>query len=477
MIFLRLYDDQLAQASYLIGCSATGTALVVDPNRDAAQYQAAAASQGLRITAITETHIHADFVSGTRELAARTGATMYLSAAGPPEWRYRFENDPGVVRLGDGDRFGVGNLQFQAVHTPGHTPEHLSFLVTDGAAADTPMGILTGDFVFVNDVGRPDLLEKAAHIAGTAEAGAARLFQSLSWFKSLPDHLQVWPGHGAGSACGKGMSAVPQSTVGYERRYNWALEEMDQATFIARVLEGQPEPPRYFGVMKRVNRDGPALLASVPAPGRRDDGELDALLSAGNVVVDTRAAAVFAEGHAAGTLNLPFNKSFATWAGALLPYDREVFLIADPATSEAAVRTLRLIGLDRIGGILSPGALEPLRGRDGRWRKLPQLTPQEVARRRKELIVLDVRGRSEWEADRIAGAVHIPLAELPERLQEIPSGNVAVHCQGGGRSSIAASLLESSGRSEVANLSGGLSAWTLAGLPTENLPLRGGSTP
>jgi hydroxyacylglutathione hydrolase len=476
MDFFRLYDEQLAQASYLIGCSATGAALVVDPNRDAGQYQATATAHGLRIAAVTETHIHADFVSGARELAARTGATMYLSTAGPPEWHYRFEREPGVVGLANGDRFRVGNLEIQAIHTPGHTPEHLSFLLTDTAVADTPMGIFTGDFVFVNDVGRPDLLEKAAHIAGTASLGAAQLFRSLQWFKTLPDHLQIWPGHGAGSACGKGMSAVPQSTVGYERRYNWALEAMDEASFIARVLEGQPEPPRYFGVMKRVNREGPVLLGSLPAPRLVSAGELEGLLSTGATIADTRPAEVFAEGHAGGTLNLPFNRSFATWAGALLPYDRDVYLIADPAVRDEVVHALRLIGLDRIVGVIPPEALEPLRGKDGRWRTIPQLTPAEVARRRNTLVVLDVRGRSEWEHGRIPGAVHIPLAELPERLQEIPAGSIAVHCQGGGRSAIAASLLESAGRLEVANLTGGMSAWSLAGLPTENHSLRGGST-
>jgi hydroxyacylglutathione hydrolase len=213
MLFVRLFDEPLAQASYLIGCSSSGEAVVVDPNRDASQYIATAEAQGLRITAVTETHIHADFVSGTRELAARTGATMYLSAAGPPEWQYGFGRERGVVLLADRDTFRVGYVELRAVHTPGHTPEHLSFLVTDTAAAHEPMGIVTGDFVFVNDVGRPDLLEKAAHRVGTADGGARQLFRSLQWFKTLPDHLQVWPGHGAGSACGKGMSSVPQSTV------------------------------------------------------------------------------------------------------------------------------------------------------------------------------------------------------------------------------------------------------------------------
>jgi len=284
MIFVRLYDEPLAQASYLIGCSASGSAVVIDPNRDVSQYIAAAEARGLTITAVTETHIHADFVSGARELAARTGAVIYLSAAGPPAWQYEYGKERGVVLLADRDTFRAGLVELRAIHTPGHTPEHLSFLVTDTAVAHEPMGVVTGDFVFVNDVGRPDLLEKAAHQAGSAEVGAKQLFRSLAWFKLLPDHLQIWPGHGAGSACGKGMSAVPQSTVGYERRFNWALEDMKEDEFIGRVLTGQPEPPKYFAEMKRVNREGPALLGARSMPEREDNRATSPRLAGSNAV-------------------------------------------------------------------------------------------------------------------------------------------------------------------------------------------------
>src|SRR5688572_8202968 len=209
MILKRFYDEKLAQASYLLGCSVTGQALVIDPNRDVEPYMKAAAAERVRITHVTETHIHADFVSGTRELATRTGATMLLSAEGGADWQYGFRADKDVQLLHDGDRFSVGNIKIEVRHTPGHTPEHIIFFVTDGAAADKPIGVVTGDFVFVGDVGRPDLLEKAARVKGTMADSARQLFASLQTFKQLPDYLQIWPGHGAGSACGNGLSSMP----------------------------------------------------------------------------------------------------------------------------------------------------------------------------------------------------------------------------------------------------------------------------
>ena len=481
MIFVRLFDEPLAQASYLIGCSASGEAVVVDPNRDASQYIATAEAQGLRITAVTETHIHADFVSGARELAARTGATLYLSAAGPPEWQYKFGRERGVVLLADRDSFRVGQVELRAVHTPGHTPEHLSFLVTDTAAAHEPMGVITGDFVFVNDVGRPDLLEKAAHHAGTADTGARQLFHSLEWFKTLPDHLQIWPGHGAGSACGKGMSAVPQSTVGYERRFNWAFEVTDEEEFVRRVLEGQPEPPRYFGRMKQVNRDGPPILGAIALPERVAEHRLPALLASGTTIVDTRPAADFGTSHIPGTLNIPYNKSFTTWAGSLLSYDRDFYLLVDAARAgmlERIVQSLLMIGLDRVSGYFGAEALALWRQEGREVGQVAQMSVTDLAHKRGGVVVLDVRGRNEWDAGHIPGAVHIPLAELADRLPELPEDQpIAVHCQGGGRSAIAASLLQAAGHREVSNLTGGFGEWSRTGLPTENTPLQARTKP
>jgi len=468
MLFLRLYDEPLAQASYLIGCSASGTAVVIDPNRLVDQYISAAERHGLRITAVTETHIHADFVSGTCELAARTGATRYLSGCGPPEWQYQTGAERNLVLLRDGDSFQVGNIALRAVHTPGHTPEHLSFLVTDTATATVPMGIATGDFVFVNDVGRPDLLEKAAHVAGTADAGARQLFQSLRWFQTLPDHLQIWPGHGAGSACGKGMSAVPQSTVGYERRFNWAFGVEDEASFVAQVLAGQPEPPRYFGVMKRLNRDGPPLLGALALPERVAEHRMQGLLAGGAVIVDLRPAADFAAGHIPGTLNIPFNNSFTTWAGALLPYDRDLYLLLDdaaPGRLERIIQNLVLIGLDRARGYFATEVLKLWSAGARQLERVEQLSTEALANEQNGRLVLDVRGRAEWDAGHLPGATLMPLAELADRLDELdPDQPIVVHCQGGSRSAIAASLLLARGR-RAANLVGGFGAWTREGRP------------
>ena len=466
MLFRRFYDDALAQASYLVGCQATGEALVVDPNRDVDQYIAAAEAEGMRITAVTETHIHADFVSGTRELAERTGARMLLSGAGPAEWQYGFRNDPRVTLLEGGERLPLGRVIIEPLHTPGHTPEHLSFFVTDGAASSDPLGLLTGDFVFVGDVGRPDLLEKAARVAGTSEASARELFQSLQRFRRLPEHLQVWPGHGAGSACGKGIGAVPQSTVGYEKRTNWALGIDDESEFVRQVLLGQPEPPRYFGVMKRMNRDGPAIMGGFPVPERIAETRLPALLRSGAVVVDLRSAGAFATGHIPGTINLPLNRNFATYAGSLLPYDQDLYLLTGggPGVVAAAVRQLSFIGLERIAGYLGPEALEVWATDQGPLDRVPQVTPADLAAA-PEAFLLDVRGESEWAGGHLANAALIPLAELADRMGEVPSDRpVVVQCQSGSRSSIAASLLRARGR-QASNLTGGFSAWSAAGLP------------
>ena len=298
-----------------MGCAATGEALVVDPNRDIEQYLRAAKAEGMPIAHVTETHIHADFVSGARELAALTDATLYLSDEGDADWKYAYAKRDGAVLLKDGDTFMVGNIRVEAMHTPGHTPEHLSFIITDTAATDKPMGMFTGDFVFVADVGRPDLLEKAANLVGTMQSGARTLYRSLQRFKALPDYLQIWPGHGAGSACGKSLGAVPQSTVGYERIANWGLEDMTEEQFVARVLAGQPDPPRYFAEMKRTNKAGPRALRDVRPPARQRAELIVRLVDEGVRVIDVRSANAFAAGHIPGTINIPVGKSFSTWAG------------------------------------------------------------------------------------------------------------------------------------------------------------------
>ena len=474
MFFQRFYDSGLAQASYLIGCQRTGEAVVVDPNRDVQQYLDAAARENLRVTHVTETHIHADFVSGARELAQRAGALLLLSDEGDAAWKYGFARDAGARLLKDGDSFMVGNIRFDVMHTPGHTPEHLSFIVTDTPAAAGPWGILTGDFVFVGDVGRPDLLERAAGHAGTMEAGARTLFRSLGRFRALPDHLQVWPGHGAGSACGKALGAIPSTTVGYEKIGNWGVASTDEDEFVRAVLAGQPEPPRYFAQMKRINKEGPRVLGGLPRPTRLPALALQGLLRKGEVVVDARPAAEYAAGHVPGTLNIPLNGSFTTWAGWLLPYDRDVYLVVDdadrPDRVEATVRDLTMIGLDRVAGVFGADAIAAWRSSGRASGTIAHVTPAEAEAllARGEAAVVDVRSRVEWDAGHLPGVPNIPAGYLAERIGELPDDRpLIVHCQTGARSAIAASLLESLGRTNVVNLTGGFAAWQQAGLPVE----------
>lgn len=445
MIVRRFYEPQLAQYSYLIGCGATRSAIVIDPVRDAEQYVAAAEQANVRITHVTETHIHADFLSGTRELVARTGAKMLLSGEGVPEWRYAFAATDDAQLLRNGDMIDVGRVRVTAQHTPGHTPEHLSFLIKDLATSEEPVAIATGDFVFVGDVGRPDLLERAANETGTMDASARQLFASLGRIRKLPDYLQIWPGHGAGSACGKSLGDMPSSTVGYERLANWALSERDVDTFVERVLEGQPEPPAYFGLMKRLNRDGPPVLGNRGNPPEPPAETLAALGHAGALVVDIRSPERFARAHIPGTLNIPWGSSFTTIAGSLLPYDHDLYLLADErGNALEAARALSLIGLDRVAGVFDEKALIVWVEGGQALGRIRQFTPAEVIERvaANSVMLVDVRSQSEWEQGHHPSARHIPLGDLPRALASLPRDRpVAVHCQAGTRSAVAASLL------------------------------------
>jgi hydroxyacylglutathione hydrolase len=459
MILQRLFDTKLAQASYIVACDHTRQALIVDPNRDIPHYIDALKAQNLQLVAITETHIHADFVSGSRELANVTGAQLYLSGAGGEDWTYRFAQDAGATILQDGATFEVGEVRVQALHTPGHTPEHMSFLVTDTAVGNEPIGALTGDFIFVGDVGRPDLLERAAGMSGTMETGARQLFNSLKKFKTRPDYLQLWPGHGAGSACGKALGAMPQSTLGYEKLFNWALVEGDEESFVKEVLAGQPEPPAYFATMKRINRDGPSPAPTSVPP------ELTAkqLSEASTPIVDLRDTHTYAAGHLRNSINIPHNKSFLKWAGSLLAYDSDLYFIGSASEEDrgALARELSLIGIERIAGVFSADELvqEPLVSL--------RETTVEIANANHSATILDVRGRGEFEEGHLPNAINIPVGELPQRLGEVPSGELVVHCQGGTRSAIAASILQESGRDDIANMLGGFGEWQRKGFPVE----------
>lgn len=471
MFFRQLYDQALAQASYLIGCQATGEAIVIDPLRDPTPYLAVARAEGLRITHVTETHIHADFVSGGRELQAATGAELLLSAEGGADWQYAFAEQDGATLIRDGDRIMVGNIRLDVLHTPGHTPEHLSFVVTDTPRGAGAMGILTGDFVFVGDVGRPDLLEKAAKVANTMEAAAHTLFSSLQRFRTLPDHLQVWPGHGAGSACGKALGAVPSSTVGYEKLANWGVGTTNEDDFVRMVLEGQPEPPRYFAEMKRINRDGPPVRGPLPpVPLVETSALLEQVGQPSVWHIDLRSAGAFAESHIPGSLSVAYGKSFSTWVGSLVPYNVDIVLLA-PADGEAMVERARHdlfhIGMDRvIGWARADEAIAALVRAGGVPGHIAQITSADLRAQREALPVVDVRGRSEWAAGHIPRAIHIPLGELPERLAELPSGPLVVQCQSGARSAVASSLLHRVGRRDAINLIGGYVGWQANHLPS-----------
>ena len=474
MLLERLYDPTLAQATYLVGCERTGEALVVDPNRDLDRTVAAAAAAGVRITQVAETHIHADFASGARALAERVGAQLLLSDEGGDGWRYGFAADAGARLVRDGDRITVGDVRLDVMHTPGHTPEHLAFVVTDAAAASVPAGALTGDFIFVADVGRPDLLETAAGVAGTMDASARALFRSLQRFKALPDFLQLWPGHGAGSACGKALGALASSTLGYERLANWALLEPDESRFVAAVLAGQPEPPRYFARMKVLNRDAPPRTGLPGAPPALADDALAGALDGGALVIDTRPPAAFAAAHAPGAINVPLGRAFATWVGSIADGDAPLYLVVDdacPGCAREAARALALIGIDAVQGAFGAGALEAWRARTGRpLGTVAGISVDDAARAASTgaPLVLDVRGRAEWAAGHLAGAVNVPVGELWRRTHELPRDRpIVVHCQGGTRSAIAASLLQRAGFTHVQNMAAGFAGWSRAGLPSQ----------
>lgn len=458
MILKRFYDDKLAHASYLIGCPGSGEALVIDAGRDVEPYIEAAASEGLRIVAVTETHIHADFLSGSRQLAKRTGATLHLSAEGGSEWQYgAWAREAGARFLCNGDTLAVGNAELRVMHTPGHTPEHLSFLLVDRSAADIPLAVFTGDFVFVGDVGRPDLLERAAGWSGTMEPGARRLFASLQHFKQLPDYTQIWPAHGSGSACGKSLGGTPATTVGYERLTNWAFKVEREDDFVHEVLSGQPEPPRYFAEMKRLNQAGPDLLQHDPAPPR-----LSGPVATGVQVVDLRPRTAYEGGHRPATLSIPLGRGFTTWAGWLLDYNQPIALVAENAGQAAeATRALASIGLDAVQGWFSPAPADTTRTVE-----LPMLELQD---RHVGFTVVDVRSYKEWQQGHIRGAMHIPLGELAGRSGELPANRpVVTYCRSGARASMAASVLERAGVMGVHTLAGTFSDWKNAGLPVQS---------
>ena len=455
MLLERIYDEDLAQASYFIGCQASNEAVVVDPRRDVAEYLELAHRHGMKIVAVTETHIHADYLSGSRELAAATGAAVYVSGEGDDDWQYGFEGH----RLYDGGVISIGNVTITARHTPGHTPEHLIFEITDGAFSNDPGYVLSGDFVFAGELGRPDLLDEAADGVDTRYTGARQLFASLkNVFLAMADHVLVYPGHGAGSACGKSLGALPATTVGYERANAWwssYLENDDEGGFIEHLLEGQPDAHAYFGRMKRQNKNGPAILGELPdlkellAERAAEAVETDEL-----IVVDTRSHNEVHTGTALGALNIPQEKpaSFGAWV-----YDPErearplVLLAADQAEAHRLRAHLVRVGIDHFSGFIS--------SLDG----LPLVTPARVPAAdlaaAEADVLLDVRNATEYAAGHIPGAENLSAGKVLWHLDKLPKGNTVIsYCQSGKRNSVAASALRRKGY-RVLELEGSYHGW------------------
>ena len=466
MFLKQIADPSLAQYAYLVGCQRSGEAILIDPERDLDRYFAVATANDLKIVAVAETHIHADYLSGARELVERHGVTAYLSAEGGSDWQFEWAKGRDKVRfLKHGDSFKIGNIGFEAVHTPGHTPEHLSFLVTDfGGGADEPMAIFSGDFLFVGDVGRPDLLESAAGQVGAMEPAARTLYESLRRTGTLPEYLQVLPAHGAGSACGKSLGAIPASVLGYERRFNGALRgalESSEKVFVKEILSGQPEPPPYFARMKRDNRMGPALLkgGKLPRPERIGSGDLSAWVDANDrAILDLRAdRKQFMARHLRGSIYAPpAGGKLSISAGSYVPEGSRILLVAEnEGQLDDAVRQLVRIGFDDVAAWIPADELAAAHS----WTSgIPRTTtaelPTAIAEEEAPL-VLDVRGAEEFAAGHVGGAVNIAYTRLAVRLGELPPQRpVFVHCGSGLRAAMAASFLAKEGI-DVVHVDGG----------------------
>ncbi len=453
MFLKQISDPALAQYSYLIGCQRTGEAVVVDPERDIDRYQEIAKHEGLKITAVAETHIHADFVSGAREFAAvDPSIKLYLSAEGGPDWQSEWAKAlPGYNPLHDGDSFKIGNIELQAVHTPGHTPEHMVFLVTDhGGGANEPIAMLSGDFLFVGDAGRPDLLEQAAGLEGTQQQGASALYKSLRKVSELPCHLQVLPAHGAGSACGKALGSIPNSTFGYEEKFNpalkLALNESEEA-FVDFILSGQPEPPAYFANMKRVNKVGPAILGTLPEARLLSlDEILPHLNESGFVILDTRSRGEFLKGHLRGSLFTPPEK-FSDFAGSYLSPEQEIVLLAEDATAaQDYIRQLVRIGFDHIVGFLPAASLAAAPAEAiVKFATVDFQTVPSLLGGNGDSFALDVRKATEFAGGHIRNAHNFAHTRLLPRLAEIPRVPLTINCQTGQRATGASAFLARNG--------------------------------
>jgi glyoxylase-like metal-dependent hydrolase (beta-lactamase superfamily II)/rhodanese-related sulfurtransferase len=486
MIFRNYYLGCLAHASYLIGDRETRTAAVVDPQRDIEQYLADAAADGLTIRHVIETHFHADFLSGHLELRARTGATIYYGAKAQAEFPF--------TPLADGDSIEMGQVRLRALATPGHTPESTSILVYDlEASAELPYAVLTGDTLFIGDVGRPDLMGAQGM---SAQDLASQLYDSLHQkLLKLPDETRVYPAHGAGSLCGRALRDERVSTIGHEKQWNYACAPMTREEFVRLTTADLPEAPAYFSFDAQRNREErPTLEAVLKELRPLTLEEADRMVAAGATLLDAREPVEFAASHLRGSINIGLGGKYATWAGSLLDRNRPIVLIASPNREKEAAMRLGRIGFDIAAGYLE-GGLDALRDRENRIDRLERIAPADLAmeaglaaqggdgqasplaasaaRATPGTYILDVRERGEVVTKRIPGSHWLPLGQLPKRLAQVPRDrDVVIHCASGYRSVIASSLLRQAGFTRVRDLAGGIEGWVHAGLPVET-----GATP
>lgn len=461
MFLKQIYDPALSQYAYLIGCQRTEEAILIDPQRDIDRYQKIAEENNFTIKVVTETHIHADFVSGVREfLESSQTITAYLSDEGGADWKSEWAKDhPRVTFVKHGDSFRVGHIQFKVIHTPGHTPEHICFSVEDqGGGADEPMALLSGDFIFVGDVGRPDLLETAAGAIGAREPSARSLYASIQEFAKLPEYLQILPGHGAGSACGKALGSIPSSTVGYEKRFNGsvsvALQDGEDA-FVDEILSGQPEPPVYFARMKQLNKNGSDVLGDLPNPPRITSEMIAQLCIKDDprvLMLDLRSKrGEFMKNHLKGSFHTPSAK-FSVSVGSYAKADQNIYLLVENESQvDKAVRELVRMGFDYLKGyalvtdVLSAMECQP---HLISTKTIAITAMEQMAETAPGSIILDVRSTDEFNASHVEGALHIPYTRLAAEVSRLPStenGPLIVHCGSGLRASLAIPYLERHG--------------------------------
>ncbi len=456
MIIDRVYTPGLAQVAYLVADERAAEVAVIDPRRDIDAYVQWANERRMRIVAILETHVHADFVSGARELAAATGAPVYAGRLGGTEFPH--------VPVEDGDEIRVGGLILRALWTPGHTPEHIAYLLIEPAQGSEPLALFSGDVLFSGEIGRPDLLGPEAQ-----ELLIEQLWETVERrLKPLPDAVTVYPGHTAGSPCGKLIGDAPQTTMGQEKTFGYAFNQPDRETFIRVVMEGMPKSPAYYPTMKRVNMVGPTLLRNLPTGEPLSVSEVAAKQAAGTLLIDTRPAAMFAEAHIPGAVSVGLGPNFAIWSGWLTPYDREVVLILGNDEHYEEARTeLRRIGIDDVAGYLE-GGMAAWQAASKPVESTETIQVKDLASRLSLYAVLDVRDRTEWEGGHIPGAMNAPAGDLAQCAAAPANGcgPVAVICGTGFRSALASSLLQQRGKHRIVNVEGGMDAWRAAGLPT-----------